>query len=62
MAEKRQSPRAEESFEKNLKPRFRWDKEEMINNFIQCEGKDFNTDNVKLYEYVKQKWQRFMYI
>ena len=65
MAEKRQSPRAEESFEKNLKPRFRWDKEEMINNFIQCmlsytsemefEGKDFNTDKVKLYEYVKQK-------
>ena len=34
----------------------------MINNFIQCEGKDFNADNVKLYEHVKQKWQRFMYI
>ena len=26
MAEKRQSPRAEESFEKHLKPRFRWGK------------------------------------
>ena len=36
MAEKSQSPRAEESFEKNLKPRFRWDKEERINNLIQC--------------------------
>ena len=54
MAEKSQSPRAEESFEKNLKPRFRWDKEERINNLFQCllnykpemefEGKDFNAD------------------
>ena len=36
MAEKSQSPRAEESFEKNFKPRFRWDKEERVNNLIQC--------------------------
>ena len=36
MAEKSQSPRAEGSFEKNLKPRFRWHKEERINNLIQC--------------------------
>ena len=53
MAEKRRSPRTEESFEKNSKPRFRWDKEERINNLIQCmlsyksemefEGKDFNS-------------------
>ena len=31
MAEKSQSARAEESFEKNLRPKFRWDKEERIN-------------------------------
>ena len=36
MAEKSLPLRAEESFEKNLKPRFRWDKEEGINNLIQC--------------------------
>ena len=54
MAEKSQSSPAEESFEKNLKPRFRRDKEERRNNLLQCflsyepemefEGKDFNAD------------------
>ena len=53
-----QSPHAGESFEKNLKPRFRWDKEG-INNLIQCmlsynpetgfEGKDLNADKVSSY-------------
>ena len=72
MTEKIQPPRAEESFEKILKPRFAWDKEERINNSIQCmlsyksemefEGKGFNGDKVKLHESVLQKWQRFMYI
>ena len=36
MAEKSQSPLVGESFEKNLKPRFRWDKEERINSLIRC--------------------------
>ena len=34
MLEKSQLPRAEESFEKHLKPKFRWDKEERIDNLI----------------------------
>ena len=48
-----------------MKTRFRWDKEEKINNLIQCmlsyksemefEGKNFNAYKVKLYEYVRQK-------
>ena len=64
-AEKNHSQRAEESFEKNLKPRFKWVKEERINNLMQCmlsynsemefERKDFNADKVKLYESVRQK-------
>ena len=36
MAEKSQTPHAGESFEKNLKPRIRWDKEERTNNLIRC--------------------------
>ena len=36
MAEKSQSLCPEEGFEKNLKLRFRLDKEERINNIIQC--------------------------
>ena len=35
MPEKIQSLCTEESFEKNFKPRFRWDKEERINNLTQ---------------------------
>ena len=34
MVEKRQSPRAEENFEKNLEPTFTWNMEERINNLI----------------------------
>ena len=65
MAEKSQSPCAEESFESNVELRFRWDKEQRINNLIQCmlsykseiefEGKDYNADKVKLYDSVRQK-------
>ena len=65
MAEKSQSPLAEESFEENLKPTFRWDKEERVNSLIQCmlscrseiefEGKDFSADKVMIYESVRQK-------
>ena len=38
MVEKSQSPRAGEKFEKNLnlKTKFRWDREERMNNLIQC--------------------------
>ena len=52
-------------WKKNLKPGFRWDKEERINNLIQCmlsyksemefERKDFTADKVKLHESVRQK-------
>ena len=34
MSQKSHLPRAEESFEKNLKPRFRWDKEDRIKNGV----------------------------
>ena len=65
MTEKSQSRRVEETFENNLKRRFRWDKEERINSLIQCmlsykpeimfEEKNSNADKVKLYESVRQK-------
>ena len=68
MAGKNQSPRIKESFEKNLKSRFRWNKEERIINLIQCmlsyrsemefEGKDVNADKVKVYESVRQKMEK----
>ena len=63
MTGKSQSSHAEESFKS-----FRWDKEEKINNLIQCmlncksetefEWKYFNADKVKLYESVRQKMEK----
>ena len=56
---------AKENNDKNLKNRFRWEKEEKITNLIQnmleyktemeFEGKDFCADKVKLYECLRQK-------
>ena len=61
---KKLGKKLEKNFQKNLNPRFRWDKEEGIHNLIQCmlifksqmefEGKDVNAD-----KYMKQ---RFMYM
>ena len=53
------------ALKKNLKPIFRWDKEERINNLIQFmliyksemefDRRDFNADKVKLFEPVRQE-------
>ena len=53
------------ALKKNLKPIFRWDKEERINNSIQFmliyksemefDRRDFNADKVKLFEPVRQE-------
>ena len=53
------------ALKRNLKPVFRWDKEERINNSIQFmliyksemefDRRDFNADKVKLFEPVRQE-------